>query len=66
MGGILELEELPTLVAKPAKWVHYVKVTELHATMEQRISGDRQMLSHKCVLSGNGCLSFESETCYDA
>ena len=54
VGGILELEELPTLVAKPSERVHSVNVTELHSAMEQRISCDRQMLALKCVLSGNG------------
>ena len=37
MGGILQLEELPTLIAKPGNRVHVGEVTQHHLVMEQRI-----------------------------
>ena len=44
VGGILELEELLTFVAKPSDRVHAPDVTGLQWAMEQRSSNDRQML----------------------
>jgi|ERR1700722_9561921 len=40
VGGILELEELPSLVADPMDRVHSDQVTELYSAMKHRISGE--------------------------
>jgi hypothetical protein len=40
VGGILKLEELPSLVADPMDRVHNHQVTELYPAMKQRISGE--------------------------